>query len=696
MGDQEEIKKKALCNLVYRPNESAALAPKNRVSYEIPPEAMSEDHKYMGKDIQTRFSEMDSNMDQVHVKTIEWPDLKFTAAVGHDDAFNIFHEPHKNAAAKLIELFYNVKDVDDLLACAVYVRERVNPYLFVYCFSVALAHRHDTKDIVLPDALLAFPSKFLPKSTLSEAKELCYVVPSELRKPIVIPRNWTATDLDPEHLMAFFREDPCINLHHWHWHVVFPMAGPREIINKDRRGELFFYMHNQMLNRYNANRLCVGLHRVEPYENFLEDKAPAYYPKLDNHNSSRMIIGRQKDCQWRTLNGVTSPPVTVQDMITYCERIKACIHLGYAIRPDGEKHELTIEKGCDDLGNMIEASWLSVNPQFYGSCHNMGHVFFGNIHDPKGVMYLEQPGVMSDTTTAMRDPVFYRWHKMVDDLFQDYKYTLPPYSADELACPGIKIDKVNLIVNQKYTDELCTFWQWDDVNLGIGLDLNGDGSNPVYIRFCHINHEDFIYKINVTNSTDQPIKCTVRIFMFPTRNENLTNFTVDMYRRNAIEMDRTTATFNPGETKFFRSSKDSNVTIPFERSLSTAWTHDQETLRSMEASICACGLPHHHLLPIGTAEGYPCNLFVMLTPYELDKTNEDINVACNDNSVYCGVRDRKYPDKRAMGFPFDRTLQFQSIEDFADRDNMALMDFKIRHKDVAVKGPHCGPDDLDY
>lgn len=297
-----------------------------------------------------------------------------------------------------------------------------------------------------------------------------------------------------------------------------------------------------MLNRYNANRLCVGLHRVEPYENFLEDKAPAYYPKLDNHNSSRMIIGRQKDCKWRTLNGIDSPPVTVQDMITYCERIKACIHLGYAIRPDGEKHELTIENGCDDLGNMIEASWLSINSQFYGSCHNMGHVFFASCHDPKGVMYLEQPGVMADTTTAMRDPIFYRWHKMIDDLFADYKYTLPPYTSDELACPGIKIDKVNLIVNQKYTDELCTFWQWDDVNLGIGLDLNGDGSNPVYIRFCHLNHEDFIYKINVTNSTDQPIKCTVRIFMFPTRNENLSNFTVDMYRRNAIEMDRTTAT----------------------------------------------------------------------------------------------------------------------------------------------------------
>lgn len=34
---------------------------------------------------------------------------------------------------------------------------------------------------------------------------------------------------------------------------------------------------------------------------------------------------------------------------------------------------------------------------------------------------------MSDTTTAMRDPIFYRWHKYIDILFDAYKQTQQPY-----------------------------------------------------------------------------------------------------------------------------------------------------------------------------------------------------------------------------------------------------------------------------
>ena len=37
---------------------------------------------------------------------------------------------------------------------------------------------------------------------------------------------------------------------------------------KDRQGELFYYMHQQMLARYDTERLAVGLMRVEPYSNW--------------------------------------------------------------------------------------------------------------------------------------------------------------------------------------------------------------------------------------------------------------------------------------------------------------------------------------------------------------------------------------------------------------------------------------------
>lgn len=41
--------------------------------------------------------------------------------------------------------------------------------------------------------------------------------------------------------------------------------------------------------------------------------------------------------------------------------------------------------------------------------------------------------MMGDSATAMRDPVFYRWHGFIDDLFQQYKRTLPPYSQPQVS-----------------------------------------------------------------------------------------------------------------------------------------------------------------------------------------------------------------------------------------------------------------------
>ena len=39
---------------------------------------------------------------------------------------------------------------------------------------------------------------------------------------------------------------------------------------------------------------------------------------------------------------------------------------------------------------------------------------------------------MGDTGTAMRDPVFYRWHKYIDDIFQEYKLSQRPYTESEV------------------------------------------------------------------------------------------------------------------------------------------------------------------------------------------------------------------------------------------------------------------------
>ena len=44
---------------------------------------------------------------------------------------------------------------------------------------------------------------------------------------------------------------------------------------------------------------------------------------------------------------------------------------------------LTPETGIDVLGDLIEATDITRNRQFYGDYHNMGHVVIAFAHDPQ-------------------------------------------------------------------------------------------------------------------------------------------------------------------------------------------------------------------------------------------------------------------------------------------------------------------------
>lgn len=138
------------------------------------------------------------------------------------------------------------KDPSSFLSMAAYVKDRLNPLLFQYSLTVATQHREDTKDLMVPSIVQNFPDRFVGATIFPRAREEGTLVPEGERMFINIPLNYTATEREPEQRMAYFREDIGVNVHHWHWHLVYPGEGENRIINKDRRGELFYYMHSQV------------------------------------------------------------------------------------------------------------------------------------------------------------------------------------------------------------------------------------------------------------------------------------------------------------------------------------------------------------------------------------------------------------------------------------------------------------------
>lgn len=92
------------------------------------------------------------------------------------------------------------------------------------------------------------------------------------------------------------------------------------------------------------------------------------------------------------------------------------------------------------------------------------------------------------------------------------------------------------------------------------------------------------------------------------------------------------------------------------------------------------------LIPKGTPEGWQCQLFVMVSNFDDDQVVQDTAGTCNDAMSYCGIKDRLYPDRRSMGYPFDRLPRnnVNTLQEFLT-GNMIVQDCVIKFNNTTRK-----------
>ncbi|KAG8177958.1 hypothetical protein JTE90_014701 [Oedothorax gibbosus] len=592
------------------------------------------------------------------------PRLHHLGKLAQGELFSCFHEEPLKEATHLYEVLYAAKDFDDFFTLAKQARTFVNEGLFAYAASVAILHRDDCKGVTVPPIQEVFPDRFVPSTTISAAlKE----VANHPDKDIHVEIESTGNILDPEYKMSYFRDDIGCNAHHWHWHIVYPATWRPEIMGKlkDRKGELFYYMHQQMCARYDCERLSNGMRRMIPFHNF-EEELEGYSSHLTSLVSGLQYASRPEGFKLCDLKDVD-----VQDMIRWRERIIEAIHLGEV---EGEHHEhikLTEENGIDILGSLVESNYESKNKLFYGSLHNWGHVMMARITDPDGRFH-ENAGVMSDTSTALRDPIFYRYHRFIDDIFQEYKSSLPSYTKEQLDFPGVQV--VNVTVNAKVPNLVTTFMKTAELELTHGIDFGTNHS--VKVKYQHLDHEPFTFNISVDNQTGAAKQATVRMFLGPKYDELGNRLDPEHQRTLCIELDKFHVELTAGKNSITRDHKVSSVTV--------SETHTFKQLLAGEGvsenttEFCSCGWPEHMLIPRGSHKGTEFDLYVMLTDYEQDAVGGEPHGLCTDAISYCGAKDQKYPDKRPMGYPFDRVIHAHTVAEFLT-PNMSCTDVKIKH-----------------
>jgi len=607
------------------------------------------------------------------------------AAVGRRAVrfFSEFRPAHLDLAETISTRFADLvstapTEVDGLRAVVHEYRRlepTTHPDLLYHALRVFVTHHHGSVDLEIPSILVTDPELVAPSEGDGSQRERD-------------SRLAVAAGSPEETRLDWFREDPLLNEHHAHWHVVYTGNNPLE-----RQGEMFFYMHRQMLARYNAERTALTISPVKAYDDFRQPIKVGYAPGPD------VRLGRTFDDRAPNLGLLDGNDVS--DQRTLLTDIRNDLLAG-TFDVTAAVNEIV---QADRLGSTIEPNARALPGKTYRGYHGFGHVAIAD-SDLDGRF-----GVMARTTTAIRDVVFWEWHQGIDDIYGQWQTRLQPYnfrtdapktllrksvdtagqpfSPDLIVCKtaslptGITPEQAGTLLfgganwNTDFGNVLAT------ANNSAGQPIRCQTTNALNTRmqsgtirftdvggvpraynYPFVNHDPFSLFIRVENKNPVKTTVTVRVFLVPdTQAEDRTKW---------IELDKFLADLNPLEKKvIYRADTASSVIRkPAVTNPATNNTAFDPTNINAANARCNCGYPYHMLLPRGTTAGMKFRLMVMLTNADIDIAGQQANCA---SLSFCGTRNQNYPDRRPLGYPFNRPFATPAgiAGTIAGQDNMA-------------------------
>lgn len=657
------------------------------------------------------------------------------------DELSSFNMNHQRAVKSMVKMALSMETFDSTLSLLVMLKEFVNPKIFTESVVTVVDSRDDV-GFILPSLFSVNPYDYFPiqryheehpeveyfgpdrdeggDTTLypqfrsfniessaahsSRTKRQIWRAPgpmfpergrfppgppfppqSDEGIPGVWRLNWgdrmfrTIPQSDPESRLWYFREDPMVNAHHLHWHLKMsnnrvPDWHPSHGLNMDRRGEMFVFMHKQMLTRYNADRLALGLPLTRSLTSteWRAPLVPGYDSKL-TQASGRPYPARPSGTRIPDISSMMRAENAIREAFRRGQLLssRGPVTLGYY---NG------VDQGIDAIGNALEAFQES---PIYGSLHNDGHEQIARMHGEDGTL-----GVMGNPNVAMRDPLFYRWHKYIDDIIQEYKNMLPAYGDLELGFQGVEITAAHVQSEiGSSANSLFTFMEASTIRIQ-SLDLQANPVGGVNVHYDRLNHIPFTYHFNIRSA--QRSQGIVRIFLIPAGIRLPTHTDVTQV---AIEMDRFLVQLRTGNNYFKReSSRSPFITkspLPLgelqDRLLQGSVTED-------EFNWAGCGWPESMVLPRGREGGMRFRMYIMISrilPGDRAMTANWESLRYSSWS-WCGVRRNQgdVPDSRPMGFPLDRrprngnwqSLMFNSSG--VKRSNHFTTDITISHENT--------------
>jgi tyrosinase len=513
--------------------------------------------------------------------------------------FSIFDERHlehaTEVAAELMRLAGTGSAEEGLEAALDRYEDlqgQENPDLLDYALMVLITHHpraralaHAIPPITLRNPELVAPSVVAPERAV-HGMDMLLALRRRPEDESVFSGGALPTDQ-----LEWYREDPFANEHHIHWHVVYPGRGIPDPSNpavrrfKDRQGEIFLYMHQQMLARYDAERVALTLLPVAPLADYRAPIEVGYDPG-PYVEAANLFFPRQPRARMVDLALPDGSPYTVGDHETVRRRLtealdrRKYVHVSPPVPmvnpPTGPATEPS------RLGATLEATDAGVRPVArspYGSLHNPGHNMISGASTDE--LRNRREGVMFDQGTAIRDTSFWEWHKHIDDFcagWQEHEdprtfADRPPVRLRKRVDPAdgavsspdlLLVFEDQLPEEARHNPDHLQEWpnlgawaqarfggdRWDDDGSAAGLTTATLETSMLQrpltlsdrvttVPLGHLTHRPFVYVLRLENTADRRVQVTVRIFLVPSSRAE--------ERRAWIEMDKFVQALEPLE-----------------------------------------------------------------------------------------------------------------------------------------------------
>jgi hypothetical protein len=589
--------------------------------------------------------------------------------------FSIFNPQHVEQASLLGRVFMYAKNYETLAKLVAWARYNVNDNMFMYLLGLIATHRSDLKTLIMPAPYEVCPYQYIHSEAIKFAQRKAmqgFYGYDKVNgyKEVIVPVNYTGwfMHMNEDQKVSYFTEDVNWNAFYYNFHLQYPhyLNGSRFGMDKDRRGELFIGIHQQMLARYYLERLSNGLGHI-PEFNWRQPVKTGYNPLLFSVNGRQMTSRPNNYNYYHDGNYKT-----VQEAEDRERRIRDVVDAGF-IEFKGKVVTVRKPEDVDLLGSLIQGNVDAVD---------LHHKF----HDHIVPEHLENP------STAARDPLFYQFYKRLMQSYWKFTSYFEPYTVEEIGFPGVKISDVKI-------DKIETFFENFDVDITNALEHPVSGKKiekpeevtvvnfipddvMVKARTIRLNHKPFSVKVNVQSEGEYD--ASVRVFIGPKYDEYGSIINFEDNRQNFVLLDTFKQHLKTGENVITRMSTqftqgDNDYTTYFELYKRVLAGKSGEKEWTSELFNRNCRFPRNLLLPKGRVGGMTYQFYVIVTPFK----QATIPVFSTfDYKTSCGIGSgSRFLESRSLLFPMDReidesyfytpNMHFEDVEIFFQADETA-------------------------